>query len=90
MPSAPPDAHVQVGGPDEAVIRDSADQGIWFGPGGLALALAPGQERLAKSKLGAYYSRKPNEGRHLFTEGWAVKGGARGTNLTSLRVYVAA
>lgn len=57
---------------------------------GLAIPLAPPAERLAKSKLGAYYSRRPGGGRHLFTEGAPVKGGARGTELASLRVYVAA
>lgn len=57
---------------------------------GLAIPLAPPVERAAKSKLGAYYLRRPNGGRHLFTEGSPVKGGARGTELVSLRVYVAA
>lgn len=57
---------------------------------GLAIPLTPPAERAAKSKLGAYFARRPSGGRHLFTEGSPVKGGARGTELASLRVYVAA
>jgi len=78
-----------VGGPGEAVIRDEATQGIYFGRDALIIPLTPGNERFTKSKLGAYYSRKPNGARHLFAEGAPVKGGARGTQVASLRVWVA-
>lgn len=71
-------------------MRDEAGQGIYFGPDGITIPLAPGNERFAKSKLGAYYARRPNGGRHLFTEGSPVRGSSRGTQLVSLRVYVAA
>lgn len=80
---------MQVGGPDQAVLRDEPGQGIWFADG-LVVPLAPGKERAAKSKLGAFYARKPNTARHLYAEGAPVKGGARGTQLASLHVWVAA
>ena len=52
-----PSASLQVGGPALAVVRDAAGQGLFFGPDGLHIPLAPGNERLAKCKLGPYYSR---------------------------------
>ena len=78
-----------MGGPEGAVLRDTSRDGIHFADA-LNIPLAPGRERFAKGKLGAFYARKPDGGRHLFTEGAPVKGGARGTELASLRVYVAA
>ncbi len=81
---------LQVGGAEEAVIKDGEGEGIWFGRDGFIAPLKPGQERFVKSKLGAYYSRRPDGGRHLYAEGSPVKGGSRGTELASLRVYVAA
>ncbi|KAI7841731.1 hypothetical protein COHA_004597 [Chlorella ohadii] len=79
----------KVGGPGGAVLRDAPSQGIWFADA-LAVPLAPGKERAVKSKLGAFYARKPNTARHLYAEGAPVKGGARGTELASLHVWVAA
>ena len=86
-PPSPPSS--QVGGPGGAVLRDAPSQGIWFADA-LAVPLAPGKERAVKSKLGAFYARKPNTARHLYAEGAPVKGGARGTELASLHVWVAA
>eukprot|EP00887_Chlorella_sp_A99_P003164 scaffold9.g3164.t1 len=75
-----------VGGAAQAVIRDTAEQGIFFGPDGLAIPLAPGAERAAKCKLGPYYARAPAGGKSLFGPG---EGGRGGAQLASLRVYVA-
>ena len=84
--------HSQVGGPGRAVVADAPGQGPVFGGSvdGLAVPLKPGAERRAASKLGAEYQRRPGGGRHLFTEGNPIRGGARATELVSLRVYVAA
>ena len=87
LPLTPP--LPQVGGPGGALLRDEPGQGIWFGDA-LVAPLAPGKERAIKSKLGAFYARKPNTARHLYAEGAPVKGGARGTELASLHVWVAA
>lgn len=76
----------KVGGAAQAVIRDTAEQGIFFGPDGLAIPLAPGAERAAKCKLGPYYARAPAGGKSLFGPG---EGGRGGAQLASLRVYVA-
>lgn len=90
LPSPPlPTLHPQVGGPGGAVLRDAPGQGIWFADA-LVVPLVPGKERTVKSKLGAFYARKPNTARHLYAEGAPVKGGARGTELASLHVWVAA
>jgi hypothetical protein len=75
---------LQVGGAALAVVRDQAGQGIFLGPDGLHIPLAPGNERLAKCKLGPYYSRLPDGGNNLF----AVGESARAVQLTNLRVYV--
>lgn len=80
----------QVGGPGEAVFRDEPKQGLWFGRDGLVVPLSPGSERAVKSKLGAYYSRKPDGARHLISDGVPVKGGSRGCLLASLHVWTAA
>lgn len=85
----PPPSPPQVGGPGGALQRDEPGQGIWFGDA-LVAPLAPGKERAVKSKLGAFYARKPSGSRHLYAEGAPVKGGARGTELASLQVWVAA
>jgi hypothetical protein len=87
-PQKPASWLLQVGGPGEAVIRDAPGQGVYFGRDSLIIPLTPGNERFMKSKLGAYYSRRPDGGRHLMSEGSPVKGGSRGTELVSLRVYV--
>ncbi|PRW56741.1 Interferon-induced 44 family [Chlorella sorokiniana] len=79
----------KVGGPGGAVLRDAPGQGIWFADA-LVVPLAPGKERTIKSKLGAFYARKPNTARHLYAEGAPVKGGARGTELASLHLAAAA
>lgn len=84
-----PYSPVQVGGGEQAVLRDEPGQGIWFADA-LVVPLVPGKERAVKSKLGAFYARKPNTARHLYAEGSPVKGGARGTELASLHVWVAA
>ncbi|PSC76035.1 Interferon-induced 44 family [Micractinium conductrix] len=80
----------KVGGPGEAVFRDEPKQGLWFGRDGLVVPLSPGSERAVKSKLGAYYSRKPDGARHLISDGVPVKGGSRGCLLASLHVWTAA
>ncbi|PSC73341.1 ATPase AAA [Micractinium conductrix] len=75
----------KVGGPALAVVRDAAGQGLFFGPDGLHIPLAPGNERLAKCKLGPYYSRLPDGGKCLFAAGESGKG----VQLMGLRAYVA-
>ncbi|KXZ47530.1 hypothetical protein GPECTOR_34g689 [Gonium pectorale] len=75
----------KVGGPNLAVI-DNPGSGPQFGADGLAIPLKPrGQERIAKSKLGTYYSRLPDGGRSLF----AAREDSKRTELESLKVYVA-
>lgn len=66
MPFLP--ARVQVGGAGLAVL-DKAEAGPQFGAEGLTIPLQPGQERLAKSRLGSYYARRADGGRSLFAEG---------------------
>jgi hypothetical protein len=73
-----------VGGAALAVVRDQAGQGIFLGPDGLHIPLAPGNERLAKCKLGPYYSRLPDGSNNLFAAGESAKA----VQLTNLRVYV--
>ncbi|KAL4458906.1 hypothetical protein ABPG75_013771 [Micractinium tetrahymenae] len=87
--SAAPVKLPKVGGPDQAILRDQPGHGIWFADA-LVVPLAPGKERAVRSKLGAFYARKPSTARHLYAEGAPVKGGARGTELASLHVWVAA
>lgn len=67
-----------------AVIRDQPGVGIVFGADGLAIALSPGTEKLARCKLGPYYAKMCDGGKSLF----AVGESPRATELTSLRVYV--
>ena len=69
----------KVGGGGLACARDDPDFGISFGPDGLVIALQPGRERLAQSKLGPYYERGPEELPSLF-------GGS--TELVGLKVLV--
>lgn len=54
--------------------------------------LAPLAPWPCHAELGAFYARRPPAGgRHLFIEeGRPVRGGARATDLVSLRVYTAA
>lgn len=59
---------VQVGGAGLAII-DKAEAGPQFGAEGLTIPLQPGQERLAKSRLGTYYARRADGGRSLFAAG---------------------
>ncbi|GIL66755.1 hypothetical protein Vafri_20255 [Volvox africanus] len=75
----------KVGGPNLAVI-DNPASGPQFGPDGLTIPLKPrGQERLAKSKLGTYYSRLPDGGRSLFGR----EDDPKRAELALLKVYVA-
>jgi hypothetical protein len=76
----------QVGGASMAVI-DKEDGGIQFGPEGLTIPLgSTGKHpKLAKSRLGSYYAKLPDGGRHLFSDNEAGKG----TELTDLKVWVA-
>lgn len=76
---------MQVGGAALAVVRDAPSSGIFFGPDGLHIPLAPGAEQAAKCKLGPFYARLPGGGKSLFAEGES----ARGTQLVGLRAYVA-
>lgn len=41
-----------MGGAALAVVKDQPGSGIHFGPDGLAIPLAPGNERAAKCKVG--------------------------------------
>ena len=50
------------------------------------MPLARDAERRVKCRLGTYYARRPDGARTLFADGED----ARATELTSLRVYVAA
>ncbi|PRW18377.1 Interferon-induced 44 family [Chlorella sorokiniana] len=75
----------KVGGAALAVVKDQPSSGIHFGPDGLSIPLAPGNERLAKCKLGPYYARLPDGGKSLF----APTESGRGTPLAGLRVYLA-
>jgi hypothetical protein len=69
----------KVGGGGLACARDDPDHGISFGPDGLVIALQPGRERLAQSKLGPYFERGPEELSSIF-------GGV--TELVELKVLV--
>ena len=59
---------LQVGGAGLAII-DKAESGPHFGAEGLIIPMQPGQERLAKSRLGTYYARRADGGRSLFAPG---------------------
>lgn len=69
----------KVGGGGLACARDDPGFGISFGPDGLVIALQPGRERLAQSKLGPYFERGPEDLASLF-------GGA--SELVDLKVLV--
>lgn len=75
----------KVGGPGLALV-DRPGAGPQWGAEGLTIPLAPADPRRAKCRLGTYYARLPDGGRSLFAPGESEKG----TQLTSLRVYVAA
>lgn len=47
-------------------MLDGSRNGIQFGPEGLTISLQPGQERLAKSRLGSYYAKLSSGKRSLF------------------------
>lgn len=80
----------KVGGAALAVL-DQPDTGPRFGADGLFIPLQPpratwttaDRDRLAMSKLGSYYERKPDGGNCLF----AADETGKGTLLTSLRAY---
>lgn len=59
----------KVGGGGLACANDSPAFGISFGPDGLVIALQPGREKWAQSKLGPYYERGPEELRSLIAGG---------------------
>lgn len=73
----------QVGGAGLAII-DKAESGPHFGAEGLIIPLQPGQERLAKSRLGTYYARRADGGRSLFALGEEKR-----AQLTDLKVLAA-
>jgi len=75
----------KVGGPGLALV-DRPGAGPQWGAEGLTVPLARGAERRVKCRLGTYYARRPDGARTLFADGED----ARATELTSLRVYVAA
>lgn len=77
--------NLQVGGAALAVVRDAPNSGVFFGPDGLHIPLAPGKERQARCKLGPLYARMPDGGNCLFAAGESAKN----TQLVGLRVYVA-
>eukprot|EP00798_Chlamydomonas_sp_ICE-L_P016583 gene16583-22817_t len=58
---------IKVGTPNLAVM-DRPDTGPCFGADGLTILLKRGSEKVAKSKLGTYYARRPDNGRSLFAE----------------------
>eukprot|EP00967_Tisochrysis_lutea_P143091 scaffold265283_cov30-Tisochrysis_lutea.AAC.1 len=72
----------KIGGAGLATI-DEPEIGPRFGADGLAIDLARGRERLARSKLGPYYEVMPDGTRHIFAAGED----ARGTELVSMRTY---
>lgn len=76
----------KIGGPSMAVV-DRVTGGIQFGAEGLTIDLGTtGKDpKLAKCRLGTYYSRTPDRGRSLFAEGEDMKG----TELVDLKVWVA-
>ena len=69
-----------MGGAGLAII-DKAEAGPQFGAEGLSIALQPGRERTAKSRLGSYYARRADGGRSLFGPGEE-----KGAQLTDLKV----
>lgn len=70
----------KVGGGGLACAKDDPDYGISFGPDGLVIALQPGRQRSASSKLGPYFERGTNGESSLFPNGAAT--------LDSLQVLV--
>lgn len=50
----------------------------------MIIALVPGEEKRAKSRLGSYYSKLPDGGRTLFSD----KDDAKYTLLSKLQVFV--
>lgn len=69
----------KAGGGGLACARDDPDYGISFGPDGLVIELQSGRERVARSKLGPYFERGPENLPSLF-------GGA--AELVELKVLV--
>jgi hypothetical protein len=72
----------KVGGGGLACARDDPAFGISFGPDGLVIGLQPSSERTARSKLGTYYERGPDDRSSLFD------GGATSAELIGLKVLV--
>ena len=75
-----PVVYAQVGGAGLAII-DKAEAGPQFGAEGLSIALQPGRERTARSRLGSYYAKRADGGRSLFGPGEE-----KGAQLTDLQV----
>ena len=72
----------KIGGPSFAV-EDDPGTGPKFGVGSLECALRREDPKRVKSRLGSYYSRRPDQGRTLFTQGESEKAG----ELARLRVF---
>ena len=79
-PKVKPVVYAQVGGAGLAII-DKAEAGPQFGAEGLSIALQPGRERTARSRLGSYYAKRADGGRSLFGPGEE-----KGAQLTDLQV----
>jgi hypothetical protein len=60
----------KVGGGGLACAKDDPDAGIWLGPDGLVVPLAPGsRQREVASRLGTYYERGTEDLYSLVPEG---------------------
>ena len=71
----------KVGGGGLACASDDPGFGISFGPDGLVIPLLDGNNRIAKSKLGPYYERGPQDLSSLFSDGGVAE-------LKDIRCYV--
>ena len=85
--SKPPLKLQKIGGASLATV-DEPETGPRFGADGLVIAMNPGRERVATSKLGPYYEALPDGTRTVFST--AASGSKKGssTELTALRTYV--
>jgi hypothetical protein len=63
----------KVGGGGLACARDDPGFGISFGADGLVIDLQPSRERLARSKLGPYFERGPENRSSLFDKNGAAE-----------------
>ena len=73
----------KIGGAGLATI-DEPEAGPSFGADGLVIPMAPGRERIARSKLGPYYECMPDGSRSVF----APADDAAAAKLARLAVYV--